>query len=146
MFISMRSLIHSAGTMISDRLCRLRKGKDGDGPLELWRTVQHDASMHERLVSLVRLYSSHSSSNITLPSLMSYIDPHPRDCLYRSPQPDIRTDRRGQSGSHRKSRGTQCRSARKGSKEIDATTDIIKNAPLSNRPLSNHRPSRLPVA
>jgi hypothetical protein len=47
--------------MISDRLCRLRKGKDGDGPLELWRTVQHDASVHERLVRPSPLHPPTSS-------------------------------------------------------------------------------------
>lgn len=52
--------------MTSDRLCRLRKGKDGDGPLELWRTVQHDASMHERLVRLSPLHSPTPSSNICI--------------------------------------------------------------------------------
>jgi hypothetical protein len=133
--VSIQSLIHSVGTMISDRLCRLRKGKDGDGPLELWRTVQHDASVHERLVRPSPLHPPISSSNRLLPSLQSFTDSHHWDCLYRLPQPDIRTDRRGQSGPHRKSRGTQCRSARKGSKEIDATTDMSKNAPPLQLPV-----------
>jgi hypothetical protein len=133
--------------MISDRLCRLRKGKDGDGPLELWRTVQHDASVHERLVRLSPLHSPHPSPDNILSPLSLYTDPHFWQCLHRSPQPDIRTDRRGQSGPHRKSRGTQCRSARKGSKEIDATTDMIKNQPNPHPFLKSiRRPSRLPVA